>query len=170
MNHELTSEKFDKKDDTLCDKIHKADFFTPDPFLSVLALELWKILEVEWNSQISLWMNLIHGYDSVVMHSAVPSMFTLADHLDEQLLKYLLKLIPGVPDFEFEAWYLKFGFICHLPSLDSSMLVVFEYVLQYLIFITSFCVLLIGHKLEQSSHKPFACRVAIINPIGVELL
>jgi hypothetical protein len=26
MDHELTSDQFDKKDDTLSDKIHKADF------------------------------------------------------------------------------------------------------------------------------------------------
>jgi hypothetical protein len=40
MNHELTSEKFDEKEDTLCDKIHEADFFTPDPFSPILALQL----------------------------------------------------------------------------------------------------------------------------------
>jgi hypothetical protein len=40
MDHELTSDQFDKKDDTLSDKIHKADFSTRDPFSPVLALQL----------------------------------------------------------------------------------------------------------------------------------
>jgi hypothetical protein len=70
MDHELTSDKFDKKEDTLCDKSTKQT----SPFLPILALQLWNKSKVEWTSQISLWMNPSRGSDW-----AMPSLLELVE-------------------------------------------------------------------------------------------
>ena len=48
--------------------------------------------------------------------NAMPSLLELV----EQSLGWVtFGVIPGVLDSEFQAWYLGFGFICHLPSPNS---------------------------------------------------